>query len=257
MLGLFSLLATTAVLLPHADGPTREPKYKGKPTYGVLSFDAEGKQRIWMVRDGDTLYVDRNGNGDLTDPGEAIVLDTTKTPNPEFDVGDIHLDKRIHKGLTVAVGKLAQHAGPLAERADIALLLSLNPDAPVYSVRCEVQRPDLKGTATDGRVVMVAGFLDLEGPLQFSPKADLAPQVVLGGPLEITFFQELPRLKTHRSAEMVLVVGSPGAGPGTLAMLVYDGVIPEDVHPTAELTFRSARAGQPPFKRLFELKQRC
>ena len=254
---LLTLIALSTVLLPHAEGPAKEPKYKGKPTYSVLSFDAEGKERIWMARDGDTLHVDRNGNGDLTDPGEAVVLDTTRTPHPEFVVGDLRVGKRIHKGLAVAVSKLADQAGHVADRADIGLMLTLNPNAPVYLIRCEVDRPDLKGTATGGRVLMVAGFLDLEGPLQFSPKADLAPQVAFGGPLEITVFQKLPRLRTHRSAELPLVVGSAGAGPGTLATLAYEGVIPDDAHPVAEITFRAARAGQPPVKRHFELRQRC
>ncbi len=29
----------------------------------------------WLVRDGDTLYVDRNGNGDLTEPGEKVAAE--------------------------------------------------------------------------------------------------------------------------------------------------------------------------------------
>src|SRR5262249_14023785 len=50
----------------------KEPAYKTTPTYGLLLLGKEGRTRIWIVRDHDTLYVDRNGNGDLTEPGEAI-----------------------------------------------------------------------------------------------------------------------------------------------------------------------------------------
>jgi hypothetical protein len=38
----------------------------------LLVFGPEAKVRIWLVLDGDALYVDRNGNGDLTEPGNRI-----------------------------------------------------------------------------------------------------------------------------------------------------------------------------------------
>src|SRR5262249_33993179 len=43
----------------------KEPAYKNKPYYGLLVFGPEAKGRVWVVLDGDTLYVDRNGDGDL------------------------------------------------------------------------------------------------------------------------------------------------------------------------------------------------
>jgi hypothetical protein len=49
----------------------KEPAYESKaPLYCLVVFGAEAKVRVWLVLDGDTLYVDRNGNGDLTEPGE-------------------------------------------------------------------------------------------------------------------------------------------------------------------------------------------
>jgi hypothetical protein len=55
---------------------TKEPAYKAKPEYCLLVFGPEAKFRAWLVIDGDTLYVDRNGNGDLTEPGEKVVWKT-------------------------------------------------------------------------------------------------------------------------------------------------------------------------------------
>ena len=53
--------------------PSKEPAYRSKaPKYGLLVFGPEGKDRVWLVLDGDTLYVDRNGNGDLTEAGEKV-----------------------------------------------------------------------------------------------------------------------------------------------------------------------------------------
>src|SRR5215510_2344046 len=50
----------------------KEPAYKTKPKYCLLVFGPKAKTRVWLVLDGDVLYVDRNGNGDLTDKGESV-----------------------------------------------------------------------------------------------------------------------------------------------------------------------------------------
>src|SRR5262245_19523703 len=50
----------------------KEPAYKGKPKYCLLVFGPEAKMRAWLVLDGDLVYIDRNGNGDLTEPGEQV-----------------------------------------------------------------------------------------------------------------------------------------------------------------------------------------
>src|SRR5262245_47091454 len=50
----------------------KEPVYKSKPKYCLLVFGPEAKTRVWLVQDGDVLYVDRKGNGDLTEPGQKV-----------------------------------------------------------------------------------------------------------------------------------------------------------------------------------------
>jgi hypothetical protein len=50
----------------------KEPKYEGKPEYCLLVFGPEAKFRVWLVLDGKVLYVDRNGNGDLTQPDKRM-----------------------------------------------------------------------------------------------------------------------------------------------------------------------------------------
>src|SRR5712692_3344625 len=52
----------------------KEPAYQSQPKYCLLVFGPEAKTRVWIVLDGDTLYVDRNGNGDLTEEGEKVGL---------------------------------------------------------------------------------------------------------------------------------------------------------------------------------------
>jgi len=68
-----------------------EPAYKTKPKYGLLVFGPEAKSRVWLVLDGDVLYVDRNGNGDLTEKGERINQVRASDETNGFPIGDLSL----------------------------------------------------------------------------------------------------------------------------------------------------------------------
>jgi hypothetical protein len=124
-------------------------------------------------------------------------------------------------------------------------------------IRADVDVPGMKGGGVDGRLSFAAGYLDLNALLQFAPKPADAPVIHLGGPLEITFFAERPGLRVGRASEFVLVVGTPGVGPGTFAMLLYMDTIPESAKPIAEITYQPTRPGEKPLKELFEIKERC
>ncbi|MGH7139382.1 MAG: hypothetical protein ACREHD_26865 [Pirellulales bacterium] len=50
----------------------KEPKYSGKPEYALLVFGADARRLVWMVIDGETFYIDRNGDGDLTSSDEKF-----------------------------------------------------------------------------------------------------------------------------------------------------------------------------------------
>ncbi len=85
----------------------KQPVYQTKtPKYCLLAFGAEGKDRVWLVLDGDMLYVDRNGDGDLTKPGNKIAAEKRQGGDSEvdgysFNVGEVTVGGRTHKGLAV------------------------------------------------------------------------------------------------------------------------------------------------------------
>jgi hypothetical protein len=66
----------------------KEPAYKTKPKYGLLVFGPEAKSRVWLVLDGDVLYADKNGIGDLTEKGERIEQGPTHDQTIGFSVGE-------------------------------------------------------------------------------------------------------------------------------------------------------------------------
>ena len=52
---------------------TKEPKYEsGKPEYALLLFGSEARRRVWVVVDGDVVYCDRNGDGDMSAADERF-----------------------------------------------------------------------------------------------------------------------------------------------------------------------------------------
>jgi hypothetical protein len=65
LIGLGITIAPTAAadLSKIARTIRKEPHYKVKPKYALLVFGPEAKTRVWIVEDGETLYVDRNADG--------------------------------------------------------------------------------------------------------------------------------------------------------------------------------------------------
>jgi hypothetical protein len=76
----------------------KEPVYKNKPKYCLLVFSPKAKTRVWLVQDGNVLYVDRNANGDLTDKDERVALKGNNKNYCSFEAGDIHDGALTHKG---------------------------------------------------------------------------------------------------------------------------------------------------------------
>jgi hypothetical protein len=236
----------------------REPAYAGKsPRYALLVLGPGAKDRVWLVKDGDVLYVDRNGNGDLTDPGEKITprKGSSGEHGHAFEIPDLTLAGRKHLNLRVTFQPLRQWAfGESARRADVQAALTKDPQADVLSLSLQATMPHLNPVA---RVWFFAGPIDLDGPLCPSASPKEAPVVHLGGPLEISLHASPPTLRRNRTNELMLAVGTRGTGAGTFAAVSYQNTIPASAHPVGELTLPPGKAGGEPVKKRFEIKERC
>jgi hypothetical protein len=234
----------------------KEPAYKSKPKYCLLIFGPEAKTCVWLVQDGDTLYVDRNGNGDLTEAGEKVTAekpDGTDEGEYAFTLGDIRDGTRLHKALSVSVSKIDF----LADNLEFAkALLAKDPKARGYSISIEMQMPSWKGAGVGARVRQHTSFGEVHGILQFADRPQDAPVIHFGGPWQLTPLGP-QRLTIGRERDVVLGVGTPGLGAGTTAYIDYEGVIPENLFPTVEVTYPPKRPGEPPVRERYELKRRC
>jgi hypothetical protein len=256
--GLLATPAAAADLAALDRTIRKEPAYAGKPRYCLLVFGPEARDRVWLVHDGDVLYVDRNGNGDLTDPGEKVAAATDAMPKEDgylFEVGDVTVGGRVHKGLSVGfmpLKRLADNPG-LAEIASIRAAFKADPTEVVVRLSVDVESARFQGPGIGKRATQMAGYHDLGGVLSFGPTPAKAPIIHFDGPLQIAFCGELPETRVGRGTDFVLAVGTPGSGGGTFAMLAYQDTIPAAVYPKASIAW----PGRSESPEVIELNERC
>jgi hypothetical protein len=235
----------------------KEPAYRNKPKYCLLVLGPEAKTRVWLVQDGDTLYVDRNGNGDLTEANEKVAAEERKGQDPDdpyctFRAGELCEGGRRHLNLSVSVGDLNRVKEGLPEAK---ALLQRDPKAKQYNVGLEVEMPGFQGLGEGGRIVQGAGR-DSKGLLQLADRPQDAPIIHFGGPWTIHLHQQTI-LWLGRANHVALVVGTPGLGAGSFAYIGYEGAIPDNITPRIEISFPSRKPGGPPVRASYELAERC
>lgn len=201
----------------------KEPVYNSKPKYCLLVFGPEAKARFWLVLDGETLYVDRNANGDLTEAGEAAQA-RREDGALRFEIPDV----------TESDGK-TKHT----------CLHLLQPEKGHVYLRVRIE---------NGRTWW-AGF-DGEEQLYFAARPGDAPIVHFNGPrtfalLRPTTLERGPQTGVIRSNR--LSIGTPGLGKGTFAALDANQ-IPRPMHLKAAIEFPNQKEGGEPIRVKEEFK---
>ena len=215
----------------------KEPVYQSKkPQYCLLVLGPEAKKRVWLVLDGDTLFVDDNGNGDLTEPGKKLKVRTPNQDPASFE--DIEISgsdgKKKHK-IQVFVYKWFAYL----KGKDVLV-------QPALTVEWTGKRSF--GAWGDG-----------ESPLKFAVSSKLAPIIHIDGPLQMGFECQQPLVKkTDGTYELSVGVGTQGLGKGSFSHLKYwENAVPESVYPFAILEFPSKTPGGDPVRVEVVLKKRC
>jgi hypothetical protein len=210
-LALAALPAWSADLTKIERTIAKEPAYQTQtPKYCLLVFGLEAKTKVWLVADGEVLYVDRKGNGDLTEPGNRH---NRKSRFFQID------------GINDANGKKRSIQIYLRSRADRA-------------------RMDI---TLDGKRTWYVGSDDND-PLQFADRPQDAPIVHLEGPLTSRFYEDLPTFVPGYHAELNVSVGTPGLGKGSFASIECCTILTRKVAPIAQITFPHRDAGQEPIR---------
>ncbi len=220
-----------------------EPRYQFKPQYCLLVFGPQATKRVWLVRDGDVLYVDRNGNGDLTEPSKRFAIPQLPPSSPagaprEVNAGDIRDGALKHTQLRILMG--------------------IEENKPVYNVSIAVEVRPQPGDKLQisGRITQSA-YCDHQGQLRFADRPQDAPIIHFGGKMQMGLLRKDLVPNKDTDPELQTLIGTPGLGAGTFAAISYAGWIEADIHPLAEFTFPPKTPGDDPVRVSAVLSHRC
>jgi hypothetical protein len=226
---------------------SKEPPYQGKPKYCLVVFGPKAEKRVWLVLDGDVLYVDRNGNGDLTEPGKRLLQPTKKSA--DADTGEVI---RIYDA-----GEVSESQGKIKHQLQLQITRE-SPSIWIYD--------------SNGYVFQHTES-DHHGDLRFAGRPQEAPIIHFHGPLALTPRQrywpdpDIPNVVLARGNESGLMVrlGTPGLGKGTFAFYnpflgrsqaVYPS-LPNAGSPVVEIAFPSKQPDGKPIQTKVALHGRC
>ena len=203
----------------------KEPKYAGSPLYLLLAFGPEAKSRVWVVLDGTALYVDRNGNGDLTDDGVVSSLPDAGNPrSPAFLIGDITVGSVTHSD--VFLSAIRMNTGSVFAKL---------------------------GVKVGGKTLQTAGPTNL----RLAESAKEARVIHFGSPIVTTIpSHTMPSFPdANRPDDFRVQIVTPGIGAGSFAAFGSEQ-LPEGVAPVAEFEFTPLAGGEPK-KLTVKLTERC
>jgi hypothetical protein len=232
----------------------KEPTYQsGAPRYCLLAFGPEAKFRVWLVQDGDVLYVDRNGDGDLTESGERIEKKRGEAGNRRWEGVDLTDGPRKHT--ITHVTEMTMTENSVGDSKEFARLKGKRDRAvnTWIGVRAERAAGDDRPLPKDINYIING---DGTGYLAFADRPQDAPVIHLNGPWGFGLQDIKQHLAIGQETMLQLGVGTPGVGPGTFAFVQYPNTIPNDAYPVGEFTFPAA-SGAPALKQTVTFKKRC
>ncbi len=177
----------------------KEPTYQGTPRYCLLVFGKDAATRVWLVQDGNTVYIDRKGDGDLTAPEDKVVTE---------------------RGTCFTIGRIQERDGTVHSN----LLLYAPSGVGTFYLRLNVL----------GQRGQYVGNGQMEEPTWGSKPAN-APIIHFNGPLTLARYGRVYTLSrtttgaNSRVSKLRLMLGTPGLGVGTFAS--YDETCSENLGP--------------------------
>lgn len=230
----------------------KEPKYQKQPRYALLVFGPKADMRVWLVIDGeDVLYVDRNGNGDLTEEGERVVVDAEATKKRNVAPG-------AYKGMNVFdIGTVAGHRLRLyfwVRNDDYVPTDDFHKTILQERKKNDWENASLFRIGSDGSAA--------QNPTIFAPRPADSQIANLGGLLTIRpKWDDRQRINSEGETDFDIKIGSVCLPPHNCKHAIFSPLttseVPEDVHPRAVFEFPNKEAGKPPIAVEAVLNERC
>jgi len=218
----------------------REPGYGTKPQYCQLLFGPEAKFRVWLVAAGEAFYADKNGNGDLTEPGKRI-----------YSVGNARF-------LTFLDPETLSMWLPVPENERIYQVGDIFDPGSRTWYNVAVRRSGELKTAVFEIMVDVKGKFRQLGKLpRFGDRPKDAPVLHFNGPLTLGLFtSQLARGRAGNEIAAWFGTKVPAGAKGEPTCVVHDGAIPAYIFPTAWVDYSGRAGGGKPIHMSIGLERR-
>ncbi len=217
----------------------KEPRYIAEPRYALFILDPAGEFRAWAVLDKsevksphyDVVYFDKDGDGDLAEPGERFVGEyNEQAKNLTIVVGDVAVPGTglVHTGLRFMTAESHGYKGTF------------------FMMKWGGQQ-DVSGGYTSGSTDLTA----------YAPSPEAAPilRPTPLGLLTIAFWQSDVTLKFGRPTEIQVGIGKEGSTPDAFCALSEHFLVPGEDMIVADLIARD-RDGKP-LRARTEFKKHC
>jgi hypothetical protein len=225
-----------------------EPQYKSQPFYALLTIGPQAKKRVWLVVDGATLYVDRNGNGDLTEANERVERPKRIEVAPgmywwmnSFDIGDLD-------GLRLRLDFWVRNKD-FVPQTDFDKQIQKDHEENGWEF------------ATLFRVKPDGSNIPAQIPIAFCRQPKDCQVCHLGGPLTFTLRSNDPLVCDSGQNMLQVMIGTPGLPARKWSNPVFAPLgtneVPADVHPVARFQFPHKDPKQRPIELEVVLNQRC
>ena len=213
--------------------------YSQTPTCALAVIGKDPTNQSWIIFDlkrlgerklGGYIYVDLNGDGDLTQANEKIQL--TKPNGSSYRTDEYKFTDAENKPNGYAIQFVAADYGEEDEPLHYRIFVT---------------------TPTGDRF---GAWGDQNSDLIPTRKTKSAPVLHFDGPRQMGFEVPSPLGKRGNDWRLCAGVGTYGLGDGSFVYQFYK-TIPKDVHPTASISWPAKKKGDPPLVSKFILKDRC
>ena len=211
----------------------KEPAYAGKPEYALLLLGAEARRRVWIVADGETIYVDRNGDGDLTAANERFA---SSDDCKQIDIGDPAGGKKY------VIDRLIVHRDNSGKRPPSLMAhVDVGP-TPSFQQYCDARL---------GASPAEAAIAHFDGPLAIGPSTanwKVPPETVLSTGARPDDLRAMVGTMSERHKCWVVVVSHKW---------MTGCCFPDGVRPRVAVEFPALTPGGPPVIEQYSLDEFC
>jgi hypothetical protein len=194
----------------------------------LLALGPKAQTRVWLVLDGDVFYIDRKGNGDLTDPTDRVPIER-KTKETDDDGQVFFTTPLFEEEVTDRQGR---------RRLDVAFEHS----ADYRQAICRV-------VVREGKLPRICEALLADRPQD-------AEVLHIDGPLTLNLVEPEgpPLVRGKEPKDLCVCVGTFGRNT---TVMVQNKAVPANAHPLAEIEFPSKQPGGKPIHVKVVLNRRC